>query len=173
MTPTERLFVGTCVRINLPIETQAQTEALARCMGAHLQAGDCLLLEGPVGAGKSVFARALIQAQMEADGRIEDVPSPTFTLMQTYETSRAVFCHADLYRLADISELEELGLNEMIEEAICLIEWPERLLDLTPERHLSIVISLPDDAPEDHRAVQLLPQGAHWDWITTIPAQLR
>ncbi len=140
-------------------------------MLAHVSPGDCLLLEGPVGAGKSTFARAMIQAQMEEDGQIEEVPSPTFTLIQTYETSKATFAHVDLYRLSDVSELEELGLSALLDDAICLIEWPQRLGEATPERALNVSISVQNDEPEEFRHLRLLPRGTHWDWINEIPVQ--
>jgi len=104
---------------------------------------------------------------MELDGYKEDVPSPTFTLVQTYETSRGAFWHADLYRLSDQSELEELGLVEALESAISLIEWPERLGALTPDRHLLIKLSFPDNSED--RLVTLLPSGEAWDWIEEVP----
>ncbi len=137
-------------------------------MLGHVKVGDCLLLSGPVGAGKSALARAIIQSQMLKDGHIEDVPSPTFTLVQTYSTSVGTFCHADLYRLSDSSELEELGFPEILTDAISLIEWPEKLGHLRPERHLKIVISIEGDTEIRH--VELLPSGEGWDWIAEIEA---
>ena len=129
----------------------------------HLEPGDCLLLHGPVGAGKSAFARALIQAQMAKDGQIEDVPSPTFTLVQSYETSIGAFAHVDLYRVGDPSELEELGFPDILDQSISLIEWPEKLGHWVPPRHLSITISIQGDT--DIRELSLLPSGDGWDWI--------
>lgn len=105
----------------------AATTALAERMADHLRAGDVLLLSGDLGAGKTHFARSLIQHLLAADGLSEDVPSPTFTLVQTYATKVVEIWHADLYRLTDPQELWELGLDEAFETAISLIEWPERL----------------------------------------------
>ena len=99
------------------------TTRLGQWFAARLGAGDCVLLEGPIGAGKSHFARALIQARM---GRAEDVPSPTFTLVQTYQADVDIW-HADLYRLTHPDEVLELGLEAAFDGAICLIEWPDRL----------------------------------------------
>lgn len=102
---------------------------LARQIAPRLKAGDCLLLDGPIGAGKTAFARALIRARL---GREEDVPSPTFTLVQTYDDGITEIWHCDLYRLADITELAELGLETALGAAICLIEWPDRMGSLAP-----------------------------------------
>lgn len=105
------------------------TARLGQWFAAHLRAGDCLLLEGQIGAGKSHFARAFIQARL---GRAEDVPSPTFTLVQSYQADVEIW-HADLYRLSHPDEVLELGLDEAFDSAICLIEWPDRLGSLLPK----------------------------------------
>ncbi|MEO1746402.1 MAG: tRNA (adenosine(37)-N6)-threonylcarbamoyltransferase complex ATPase subunit type 1 TsaE, partial [Pseudomonadota bacterium] len=93
--------------------------------------GDCFALHGDLGAGKSTFARAFIrQIAGDRDGAL-DVPSPTFTLVQTYETSPPV-AHFDLYRVGDEDELAEIGLEGALAQAICLIEWPERAPSALP-----------------------------------------
>lgn len=147
------------------------TSELALAILPNLKSGDCILLYGPVGAGKSALARAIIQAQMAKDGEIEDVPSPTFTLIQTYDTGIGEIWHADLYRLSEPSELMELGLEEALATGICLIEWPERLGDLCPPRHLKIGIELIDDP--DARRVHLTPIGPDWDWVENLCAGLQ
>ncbi|MEM9575643.1 MAG: tRNA (adenosine(37)-N6)-threonylcarbamoyltransferase complex ATPase subunit type 1 TsaE [Pseudomonadota bacterium] len=113
------------------------TARAAKALGAILRAGDTILLSGPVGAGKTHFARHLIQSLLIAH---EDVPSPTFTLVQTYETGNGPLWHADLYRVGSVHEIEELGLTDAFKEAICLIEWPDRLGPLTPEGALSLLL---------------------------------
>jgi tRNA threonylcarbamoyladenosine biosynthesis protein TsaE len=107
----------------------AATTRLGATLAALVRPGDTLLLHGPVGAGKSYLSRALIQSLL---GRAEDVPSPTFTLVQTYETLKGEVWHADLYRLSQRDELTELGLEGALGRAICLVEWPERLGPLAP-----------------------------------------
>ena len=110
------------ISINLPDE--AATDALAQRIAPHLLRGDCFLLEGAIGAGKTAFSRALIRARL---GRMEDVPSPTFTLVQEYEDPEGDIWHCDLCRLTHPDEAFELGLDDAFEHAICLIEWPDRL----------------------------------------------
>lgn len=148
------------------LDTEKETMALARAILKNLHLGDVILLEGPVGVGKSALARAIIQSQMAIDGHVEDVPSPTFTLIQTYETSRGPICHADLYRLSDPSELEELGVPDLFDTSIALIEWPDRLGRLRPDRHLKIALSFPDSS--DSRDATLLPFGGDWGWIEHV-----
>lgn len=138
---------------------------MARRIGQALTAGDVLLLSGGIGAGKTHFARALIHALQEHP---EDVPSPTFTLVQTYETLSGELWHADLYRLTSPAEVEELGLTEAFDEAICLVEWPDRLGDLTPPKALSL--SFDTLAEEDARTVTLAWTAPRWDRLETAPA---
>lgn len=108
-------------------------------LGLALRPGNTVLLEGPVGAGKSHIARAAIRALTDAG---TDVPSPSFTLVQTYEGPQCEIWHADLYRLTSPDEVIELGLAEAMEQAIVLIEWPDRLGRMTPSHALRLVISI-------------------------------
>lgn len=126
-----------------PLADEGATGALASQIAARLGPGDTLLLEGEIGAGKSAFARALIRARL---GRMEDVPSPTFTLVQTYEDAAADIWHCDLYRLTHPEEALELGLDEAFETAICLIEWPDRLGDAAPASALTLSFVAQTDA---------------------------
>lgn len=112
------------------------TEVLAKRFAEVLKPGDVLGLEGDLGAGKTAFARALIQAL----GSTEEVPSPTFTLIQIYELPAFVVWHVDLYRIEEESELQELGLDEAFEDAVTIIEWPERLGSQMPADHINIHI---------------------------------
>lgn len=123
----------TDARMFLPDD--AATTRLGLVLAGLVRGGDTILLHGPVGAGKTHLARALIQALL---GRAEPVPSPTFTLVQTYDTPRGEVWHADLYRLSHVDELIELGLDAALGRAICLIEWPARLGQRTPPDALEV-----------------------------------
>src|SRR6056297_455334 len=135
-----------------------QTCALARAIAPRLEPGDVLLLSGQIGAGKSHFARCLILASLDTP---EDVPSPTYTLVQSYPGRRGEIWHADLYRLTDISELEELGLIDAFSDAICLVDWPDRLGDLAPGSALCLQLDAP--APDDTRVLSLSWSDPSWD----------
>jgi tRNA threonylcarbamoyladenosine biosynthesis protein TsaE len=106
----------------LPDE-KATSDLGARLAGL-LRAGDVVLLSGPIGSGKSTLARAVIRRRL---GRAEDVPSPTFTLVQVYDADGVEIWHADLYRLTHPDEVAELGLDDAFQTAISLVEWPDRL----------------------------------------------
>lgn len=142
--------------LELDLPDADATAALGRSIGAVLAPGDTLLLQGPVGAGKTHFARSLIQSILLTP---EDVPSPTFTLVQTYDTSRGPLWHTDLYRLSDSSEIEELGLSEAFETAICLVEWPDRLAAPPAD---ALTLTLADDKAGDGRVATLTWQAGDW-----------
>ena len=123
-----------------------ETKDIATKFKENLRNGDIILLKGKIGAGKSHFARSLIQAAMD---KIEDVPSPTFTLVQTYYTTVGPMWHADLYRLNDHNDVFELGLFDAFGHEIVLIEWPERLGYLEPSDALTVeIIILENDKRE-------------------------
>jgi len=131
------------IAVDVRVRSAKETSDIAMRLGAHLVPGDALLLEGPLGAGKTHFARSLIQSRLD---RPEDVPSPTFTLIQTYDAGGVEIWHADLYRLGGAGDVYELGLEDAFETAICLIEWPDRLQELTPSGALTLRMSLLPDA---------------------------
>jgi tRNA threonylcarbamoyladenosine biosynthesis protein TsaE len=148
--------------------------ALAQRFKRLAAPGLCILLSGPVGAGKTTFARALIQHLQTEHGTAEDIPSPTFTLVQTYHAGTLEIWHADLYRLTSPDELIELGLDDALDSALCLIEWPDRMGDLTPKDavHLDLQPTAIDDErlctlrcanPAIQSELTALAQGLHDD----------
>ncbi|MCA8881048.1 MAG: tRNA (adenosine(37)-N6)-threonylcarbamoyltransferase complex ATPase subunit type 1 TsaE [Rhodobacteraceae bacterium] len=153
-------------RIDLPDE--AATSAFGESLAPLLRAGDVLALWGEIGAGKSHFARALIKARLRAEGRDEDVPSPTFTLVQTYRAGALEIWHSDLYRLTHPDEALELGLEDAFSTALSLIEWPDRLgADLPPETlHLRFAPGPTDSAR------YLTLESAAADWAVRLDAIL-
>ena len=138
---------------SLFLPDEAATDGLAKRLAPKLNAGDTLLLSGPIGAGKTHFSRALIRACLGAD---TEVPSPTFTLIQTYEGHGPEIWHADLYRLSHPDEVIELGLEAAFSTGICLVEWPDRLGDLTPATALNLTFAVEGEGrrvmftPVDH-----------------------
>ncbi|HXV30098.1 MAG TPA: tRNA (adenosine(37)-N6)-threonylcarbamoyltransferase complex ATPase subunit type 1 TsaE, partial [Sinorhizobium sp.] len=117
---------------------EAATIELGEDLALALKAGDCVGLSGDLGAGKSTFARAFLRAM--ADDETLEVPSPTFTLVQSYDL-RIPVAHFDLYRLADASELDELGFDEALSDGICLIEWPEKAEEALPTSRITLTFT--------------------------------
>lgn len=132
--------------ITLDLPNPEATDRLAGALAGVLGPGDTVLLEGQIGAGKSHLSRALIRARLGSPD--EDVPSPTFTLVQTYPANPPIW-HADLYRLGHPDEVLELGLDEAFGQAICLVEWPDRLGGAAPADAIRLRLSL---AGEGRRA---------------------
>ena len=133
--------------VDLPDE--AATRALAVRLSALASPGDVIALKGDLGSGKTCFARAFIRARGCAD---EEVPSPTFTLVQIYDAVPTSIWHFDLYRLNSPEEAWELGIEEAFSEGISLIEWPERLGPLLPADRFEVALAF-GDRPEARRAV--------------------
>lgn len=146
------------VHLSLISPSPEATAQIAARLGQTLGAGDVILLAGPVGAGKSHFARALIQSRLAALGRAEDVPSPTFTIVQSYDLENVELWHADLYRLTDSLECDELGLTDAFDSAICLVEWPDRLGALKPKGALHLTLT----PQEDMRVLQFATDSDLW-----------
>ncbi len=138
----------------LHLSGQADTERLGAALAPLLRAGDAVLLHGPLGAGKSTRARALLRAA-SGDPAL-DVPSPSFTLVQTYRTPNLTLHHLDLWRLDGPAAVEELGWHEFLEDAV-LVEWPDRLGRLTPPAALHIALAYVADG--EGRAAEL----SGWD----------
>lgn len=133
----------------LDLPDLSATEALAARVAALARAGDAILLSGPLGAGKSAFARAFLRAAT-GDPALE-VPSPTFTLVQSYDLPAGPAHHFDLWRLSGPAELRELGWEEA-RAGIVLVEWPDRLGPLAPPEALRIALS-PGPTEQARRAV--------------------
>ena len=145
----------------------AATARLAAALALLLRPGDVLALQGDLGSGKTAFARALIQAL--SDEAIE-VPSPTFTLVQTYATAAGEIWHFDLYRLGSAGEARELGIEDAFLDGISLIEWPDRLGDLLPAERLEILLQEPErDTESTARLARLTGTGS---WLARL-ARLR
>ena len=129
--------------LTLALADGEATAALSRRLAARVRPGDVIALSGDLGAGKTTFARAFINALPDPDrapgeAADEEVPSPTFTLVQIYRRQPADVWHLDLYRLEHPEEAYELGIEEALGQAILLIEWPERLGALLPRERLDI-----------------------------------
>jgi tRNA threonylcarbamoyladenosine biosynthesis protein TsaE len=133
----------------------ADTDAIGLALATALAPGDVVALHGPLGAGKSHLARAVIRARL-ADPRAE-VPSPSYTLVNIYETGQGDIWHADLYRV-DPEELAEIGLADAPPDAVLLVEWAERWPGL-PERRIDIALSFAADGGRD---VTVTTEGAGW-----------
>ncbi|GAB6051775.1 tRNA (adenosine(37)-N6)-threonylcarbamoyltransferase complex ATPase subunit type 1 TsaE [Magnetospira thiophila] len=133
--------------LTLDLDDEAATCRLAARLAGRVRPGDIIALSGTLGSGKSVFARAFIQAR----GCREEVPSPTFTLVQVYDLPGGPVHHFDLYRLEHPQDAWELDLEDAFAEGISLIEWPENLGDLLPQTHLGLRLDL-GTRPEQRKA---------------------
>ena len=139
--------------------------AIASKISGKLKAGDIILLKGSLGVGKTYFARNLIVETLKFNKIWDEVPSPSFSLIQIYDTLNPKVCHVDLYRISFLSELEELGLEDLYDDFITLIEWPERLGNRLPSRFLEIEFSF-STRGEDKRNLAILFEGSNWDHIS-------
>lgn len=140
--------------LQLILNSERETADLARCVSEVLRIGDTIALAGTLGTGKTTFARALIQSFLPK----EEVPSPTFTLVQTYEAPTFRITHVDLYRIKSRRELRELGLDEALDEGVLMVEWPDRMSDQLPADRLDIIIEV-DDGVEERRT-KLIGRGS-------------
>ena len=147
--------ISRSIDLHLDLPNQSATTALAEGLAKLARTGDVIALSGELGSGKTTLARAFIAAL----GIAEEVPSPTFSLVQTYETRRGLVSHFDLYRLERPEDAEELGLDEALADGIVLIEWPERLGPLLPRKRLEVRLAI-GAAPE--RRVAALNAAGDW-----------
>ena len=143
------------------METAEALGALGGVIAGQLRLGEAVCLIGPLGAGKSTLARGLIRALTSPD---EEVPSPTFTLVQLYVANAFALAHFDLYRLTSADEAYEIGLDEALDQGVAVIEWPQRLEGALPQDRLDIEIRLPADGEPDGRGVRISGHGALKDF---------
>tara|TARA_B100001123_G_scaffold366507_1_gene426171 strand:+ start:1243 stop:1716 length:474 start_codon:yes stop_codon:yes gene_type:complete len=122
------------VLLDLVLPNLKATRNLAKTLAPLLRPGDVVTLEGPIGIGKTTFIRALL----ETLGCIEEVPSPTFNLLHTYELGSVTFWHFDLFRIERLPDVYELGIEDALETGICLIEWPKVMANLLPTERLEL-----------------------------------
>lgn len=149
--------------IEIELPDLATTRALGAALGAALRPGDLVALTGDLGAGKSELARAAIRARLAMPDL--EVPSPTFTLVQTYEAPDLEIWHVDLYRLERPGDALELGLEEAFADAAMLIEWPGRLGDALPAARLDLaltIIGAPDTGGDGARRAMLADPAGVW-----------
>jgi tRNA threonylcarbamoyladenosine biosynthesis protein TsaE len=142
--------------ITVALPDESATGDLARRLAPRLKVGDVVALHGDLGAGKTAFARALIRALVDAD---EEVPSPTFTLVQTYSAPLGPIFHFDLYRIVSPDELTEIGWDEALADGLTLVEWPGRAGALLPASRIDIELGF-GAAPGSRIASLYFPEGS-------------
>lgn len=140
--------------MNLTLSDEAATRRLGHHLAGRVRPGDVIALWGGLGTGKSTLARAFIRALTTPD---EEVPSPTFTLVQQYEGAAGLIWHFDLYRLEKPDDALELDIEEAFADGICLIEWPDQLGRHLPKRRLDVRLETGD--AEGERRVTLTAHG--------------
>lgn len=138
MVPTRTVFT-----LTRPLPDLGATGVLGKQIAAGLESGTAVALIGDLGAGKTTLARAILSAL----GVDDSVPSPSFSLIQAYDTPRLPVSHIDLFRIEDASELDELGLDEVLDSGAALIEWPELAARYLPADTLEIRLEAPSQAP--------------------------
>jgi tRNA threonylcarbamoyladenosine biosynthesis protein TsaE len=147
--------------VHVDLSNLTATEKLAAHIAPLLQAGDMIALYGDLGAGKTTFARALLHAL----GITGDIPSPTFTLVQNYETPKFTLAHFDLYRLKSPTDLEELGWFDMTDSVI-IAEWPERAGNNLPDNRLDLNFIIDQN---NQRRCSITPHGHYANRFWNFP----
>ena len=142
--------------------SEQNVRTFAAVLAGQTQTGDVIALSGDLGVGKTVFAKAFVRALTNED---EDVPSPTFTLVQMYDGHRGkellTIWHFDLYRLKSAEEIYETGFEEALSDGVSLIEWPERAGNLLPKNRLTVRLEAPAGRP-DKRNITITANTADW-----------
>ncbi len=149
--------------VNLALPDLAATQRLGAVLSRRLAVGDVVALHGDLGAGKTELARAIIRAAAGDEALI--VPSPTFTLAETYDTPVGPIWHFDLYRLDSPEQVWELGFEEALSGGISLIEWPERIGTLLPAKRLDVTLSITQG---EARAVAVAAGSAWVDRLAQV-----
>ncbi|MCR5734487.1 MAG: tRNA (adenosine(37)-N6)-threonylcarbamoyltransferase complex ATPase subunit type 1 TsaE [Lachnospiraceae bacterium] len=133
-------------------DSEKETFELAKEMGSLAEAGQVYTLTGDLGAGKTVFAKGFA----EGLGVTECVNSPTFTIVQEYDTGRLPLYHFDVYRIGDVNEMDEIGYEDYIYgDGVCLIEWADLIDELIPENAVRIRIDRDTEKGSDHRMIRI------------------
>lgn len=142
--------------ITVTLQTEADTLSLGKALASQAQMGDVITLSGPLGAGKTVLARGFLTSLL---GPSVEVASPTFTLVNVYDSIDPPVWHFDLYRLESPDEIEELGLEEALSTGISLIEWPERAEGRLPENRVHVTLSVDD---QSQKRTAMISANATW-----------
>ena len=155
--------------LQLELPDLSATQQLGALLADGLAAGDVISLSGPLGAGKSALARAII---VSANPSETDIPSPTFSLVQIYELAdKTPLWHLDLYRIESPEDAMQLGLDDAFVDAVCLIEWPDRLKKFLPKTTLSVHLCLADgDALDDTAGIRFAEITAPPHWANRLQA---
>jgi len=156
--PSSRAGHDTMNTRTLHLRSERATQRLGHAIGTFLRPPDTVLLQGELGSGKTSFARGLIRSLLYHP---EDIPSPTFNLIQIYETLTGELWHIDLYRIRTSNEIDELGLIDAFSTSICVIEWPDRLGSLTPQSALTLELA-PSTDNDGAREVTLSWTAERW-----------
>ena len=152
--------------IDISLPDPAATAHLAQRLAAVARPGDLIALHGTLGMGKTEFARAFIR---HLAGLEEEVPSPTFTLVQSYDTPAGTIWHFDLYRLTRAEDVWELGLEDALADGITLIEWPDRLGSTLPARRLDLSLRAGDGPAARHALLDALGGSDLLDRLAAPP----
>ena len=152
---------------NIVNQNSQKISEMASKISGKPNAGDVILLQGPIGSGKTFFARSFIIESLRAHQLWDEVPSPSFSLIQVYDTIEPKIYHVDLYRLSLRSEVEELGLDTLYGDSITLIEWPDRLENRLPLRYVHIEFSLVE-GKENLRNLSIMFVGPNWDHLSSV-----
>lgn len=136
--------------------SEQMTRETARSLALSCQAGDIVLLHGDLGVGKTVFAKGFAEG-LGIEGAVS---SPTFTIVQVYESGRLPLYHFDVYRIADPEEMEEIGYEEYFYgDGVCLIEWAELITELLPEHCIDVSIEKDVEKGFDYRRITIVKNG--------------